>query len=393
MDEEPLVLKRILLLSPSLPLAFGATDARWLHALVSELIKRGHEVACVSCTPDTPERVSEARRRAQELGLRLTHVPFVPDEPLPVRKLRTALRPYSQLARSPGLEAALAAELARRPDVFQVEHLFSLWAVPRDVDRVLFLYHLDVTDWEERDDLTRGERFQLTQMRRATRTLLRRESRIIASTTRLREEVLHFNPHTRVEVAPLTLDASLYETVEPQQGVVGLIGSMHWYPSRSAARRLLRLWPEIVRREPNARLLVAGWNARKYLGESFPLRNAELIEDVEHPRDFFGRIGILVYPPSRGTGMKIKVLEAMAYGVPVITNDEGLEGLKIDEGIDAVRATTDEEFIGRTLELLTDPVRARTIGRAGRQLVETAYAPPRVIDRLFAAHEELFWRV
>jgi glycosyltransferase involved in cell wall biosynthesis len=319
----------------------------------------------------------------------MTHVPFISTERLPVRKLRTAFRPYSQLARAPGLKAALAAELARSPNVFHVEHLFSMWAAPRRVARVLFLHHLEATDWEGRADLTSGERFQLAQMRRATSTLLRRESRIVATTTRLREEVLAINPRARVEVVPVTLDASLYEMVEPQPGVVGLIGSMHWHPSRSAALRLLRLWHEILQREPNARLLVAGWNARKYIGHLFPLQNAELVERVDHPRDFFTRIGVLVYPPLRGSGMKIKVLEAMAYGIPVISNEEGLEGLSVEEDIDALLATTDEEFIRRTVELLSDPVRAAAIGRAGRRLVETAYAPSRVIDQLLAVYEEL----
>ncbi len=51
-----------------------------------------------------------------------------------------------------------------------------------------------------------------------------------------------------------------------QEPIVGLIGSMHWEPSRSAAERLIsRIWPLVKQRFPQAKLFIAGWNAAKYL--------------------------------------------------------------------------------------------------------------------------------
>ena len=75
-----------------------------------------------------------------------------------------------------------------------------------------------------------------------------------------------------MHVVPLGIDPSLYPYISDDrrtaQPVVSVIGSMNWHPSHSAAVRLLtRLWPEIKRRVPNARVQIVGWQARSALKE------------------------------------------------------------------------------------------------------------------------------
>jgi glycosyltransferase involved in cell wall biosynthesis len=190
-------------------------------------------------------------------------------------------------------------------------------------------------------------------------------------------------------VVPMGIDTTLYPmTARHDQRVVGLIGSMHWSPSRRASRRLLDLWPKINDKVPGATLLIGGWNSEQYLGNLFPLPNATLIGDVVDPVDFFSKIAVLTYPTPRGTGVKVKVLESFAYGVPVVTNREGFEGLSIrsDEGR---LAETDEEFVAQTVALLTDGPARELIRQAARRLVETSYSPVPTVDRLLDAYERL----
>ena len=63
----------------------------------------------------------------------------------------------------------------------------------------------------------------------------------------------------------------------------------------------------------------------------------------------------MVYAPSRGSGMKIKILEAMASGVPVVTTSEGVEGLPAVDGVHAGVCEDDAGLIDRTVALLEDP--------------------------------------
>jgi glycosyltransferase involved in cell wall biosynthesis len=87
--------------------------------------------------------------------------------------------------------------------------------------------------------------------------------------------------------------------------------------------------------------------------------------------------------------MKIKVLEALAYGVPVISNAEGFEGLRYENGQDVVRAESDEEIVKETSLLLDDACRRASLGAAGRALVERDHNPACVTDQLIAAYDTL----
>ncbi|HWW54001.1 MAG TPA: glycosyltransferase family 4 protein, partial [Acidimicrobiales bacterium] len=252
-------------------------------------------------------------------------------------------------------------------------------------------HHLELVDEERRSDLTLRERRTVIQLRRATRRQLSRAPRLIVASSRLKSEVARFRRADDIPVVPVALDPALYPTVAVTSApTVGVIGSMNWYPSRSAAVRVLeRLWPAIVAAMPDAQLLVAGWNADRYLGHYFPLPGARLVGAVEHPEDFFGRVSVLLYPPPRGSGMKIKVLEALAYGVPVVTNAEGAEGLDVVDHTPVSIAETDEALVGETLALLSDQGLRDRLRQAGRRTVEEQFSPEPAVDRLLEAYAQV----
>jgi glycosyltransferase involved in cell wall biosynthesis len=381
---------RIIVFSPTLPLPFGTTDARWLSSMLDALSREGHEVSCLSSTEQTPEAVVEAADLAERKGYRLRHVPMRIEDHALIRKAKNLARPFSEYLMASGVTEALREESAGGVDVLHVEHLYPAWAALGHRRLVVYLHHLDAMDWEGRTDRTPRERFTHLQMQRATRRLLRRVPRLIAVSDRLEASAREVNPKLPTAVVPQALDIDLYPPLDPAPPVIGVIGSMHWYPSRNAAIRVLTaIWPEIRRRMPTAHLLVAGWNSERYLGQYFPLEGARLLGEVAHPSDFFRRIGVLVYPPPQGTGMKIKVMEAMAYGLPVVSNHEGLEGLDYHDGVDVVCAETDDELVDRTLELLADPGRRQALGRAARQLIGSSYTPRAVVHRLLEAYDRL----
>jgi glycosyltransferase involved in cell wall biosynthesis len=189
---------------------------------------------------------------------------------------------------------------------------------------------------------------------------------------------------------PFALDASHYPLQAPvAEPVIGLLGSMHWLPSRAAAERLItRIWPRVKGRIPRARLLVGGWNARRYLARHAG-PDVELVENLAHPGEFFSRASVLVYPAVRGTGVKVKVLEAMAYGVPVVTTGEGIEGLACEPGLHCHVGEDDETLATHVVQLLGDAPQRTRLREAGRALVETAHAPARVADQMLDLYERV----
>ncbi len=384
---------RVVVFSPSLPLPLGTADARWLHVMLAELSRRGLEVTVISCTEEGDQAVAEAADLAALNCFELIHVPLEFDESRVARKLSSATKPFSEYLRCTNLAKIIENELVKGYDIFHIEHLFPTWAGLGKARSVTYLHHLEVVDWDGRPDLNLRQRITLQQMQRATGQLLRRIPRLIAATDRLADEValIRGGKGPRARVVPIAVDPNIYP---PQAGVeapiVGVIGSMHWYPSRSAAERVLtRQWPKIVEAVPGARLLVAGWGSDTYLGKYFPLEGAELLGPVDRPADFFNQIAVLLYPPARGSGMKVKVLEAFAYGLPAISNNEGFEGLALGHDSPGIMADTDEEFVAQTIALLQDPARRQELGSSARTLIEDHYSPGPAVDRLLAAYDEL----
>jgi glycosyltransferase involved in cell wall biosynthesis len=135
-------------------------------------------------------------------------------------------------------------------------------------------------------------------------------------------------------------------------------------------------------------LLIGGWNSEKYLGDRFPLPNATLVGQVADPLDFFSQVGVLAYPTPRGTGVKVKVLESFAYGVPVVSNKEGFEGLDFRSD-EALIAEADDEFVAQTVAILADGNKRERVRQAARRLVEREYSPVPTVDRLLEAYERL----
>ena len=379
---------RVVVVSPVLPLPFGGTDARWLHVVVTELSRRGMEVTCLSSTEESAEARARAANDAADQGFELVALPFSTGEGVVRRRLANLRRPFSERNRSPALRAALEREAQRGYDIIHVEHLLNGWLAQQRPRSVVYAHHLETVDWSTRKDLTFRERQILFQMRRATRHLGRRLPRVIAATHRIAGELRAYGGPP-APVAPIGIDTGHYRmTNSVTQPVIGLIGSMHWSPSRRAAERLIALWPAIHQQLPSARLIVAGWNSERYLGASFPLPNGTLLGEVADPFDFFSQIGALVYPTPTGTGVKVKVLESFAYGVPVVSNGEGFEGLQIGPD-EACLAGTDDEFVTQTVGLITDDARRERLRQAARRFVEAQHSSGPAVDRLLDAYEQL----
>lgn len=386
---------RIILVLPATPRPFGDTAARWSYVLAKGLLERGHSVACFTVTEDAPEIVEKAREAlARSAGAGQFSFRFFSPKPTLApwrRKIRSLVRPYSETRYAAGLEEALASELRAGYDILHLEQLWTGWlgiGVPRTL---LNVHHFEIIDLEMQPRHSLAERKDWIQMNRATRRILRAHRNFRVFTPRLLEKARTINRAGDYRVVPFALDLSNYPLQPaPDAPVLGLIGSMHWMPSRSAGERLItRIWPLVKQRVPQARLFIAGWNARKHLGRYLPLPDVTLEDSVPHPTDFFSKASVMVYAPSRGSGMKIKVMESMAYGVPVVTTAEGTEGLAAENGVHCWVAESDADIAARAAQLLEDAELRRRMRDAGRALIESRYSPAPVLAEMLQLYGEL----
>ncbi len=206
--------------------------------------------------------------------------------------------------------------------------------------------------------------------------------------------MLCINPSATIDTVPIGIDIDRYpfilDSQRTNEPILSVIGSMNWHPSRSAAVRLLRqLWPEIKRRVPAARVQIVGWSARSSLSEFVDMPDVTIVENVPDTRPYFERTGVMLYAPARGSGMKIKILEAFAYGVPVVTTNEGVEGIPAIDGVHASVAEDDAGLIERAVNLLQNTQQQNRQRAEGRQLLERHCGPAPTIDAIEAIYVKM----
>jgi glycosyltransferase involved in cell wall biosynthesis len=304
------------------------------------------------------------------------------------RKLRSMAEPHGYIF-CDALRRDLRA-LADASGSWDVLHLEDVWAgwtglaFPRHRTVLNFhnLYRIDdapVPPW------SREGAIQLLRHRAEAR-LARAYPNLLGLTPRLQRHLQQLAPRAHVEVCPFGLDLDGYEYLPspgPRTPMVTLIGSMHWAPSASAARRLLTsLFPKIKRLVPAARCVIVGWNARTMLAPYLGMPDVDILEDVPDVRPHFARADLLLYAPQRATGMKVKVLEAFAFGVPVVTNAEGVEGIPALDGMHAGISDDDEGLVERAVRLLRDADARERQREAARRLLESHCGPKPTLDRV-----------
>lgn len=374
------------------PLPFGNPAARWYYVWFRGLVQRGHRVTLFAAC-SKPEELDKAKTFYQLPDYDLRCYPY-PRRSGIRAKLETLRRPYSYMF-SQHLRQELEYEMSRGFDILHLEQLWSGWLGARHPDRALVnVHHLLGIDLETVRQTHWKSRLDQQLMLATERRLLRLLKHFRSCSPRLVPEICRLNPAAHVATIPVGFDFDQYPYLDDaqrtRQPVVSVIGSMEWYPSYSAATRLLdRLWPEIKRRVPSATLQIVGWNARTALRDYIASRDVLIEENVCDIRPYFERTGVLLYAPGRGSGMKIKVLEALAFGIPVVTTPEGVEGLPAQDGVHAGICDDDAGLIERAVNLLQDPAAQNRQRSQGRVLVEKHCAPQATLDAIEAIYERM----
>lgn len=168
------------------------------------------------------------------------------------------------------------------------------------------------------------------------------------------------------EVGPLVATPSLL-----------FLGGYSYGPNRDAAERLItRIWPLVRHRRPDARLIVAGKLAE--LIPSFDARPAgvEFTGFVPDLDALYAQARIVVCPILAGGGTRVKLLEAAAYGKPMVSTTIGAEGLAFRPGEEILIEDDDAGFAAACLRLLDDDAAARRLGDAARAMVSQTYDMP-----------------
>lgn len=171
-------------------------------------------------------------------------------------------------------------------------------------------------------------------------------------------------------------------------------GDMGFAPNEEAALRFItRIFPLVKKKVPGAVFRVAGRNpSARLLAAAAAVPGAEMAGAVKDMRAELDLAEVFAAPISGGAGMRTKLVEAFAAGLPVVATPRALEGLEAEPGVHALTAEEDAEFAERVAEVLKDPELSARLASAAAGLVGERYRWDMVADSLLAKLDEILRR-
>lgn len=328
------------------------------------------------------------------LGIRLVRVAHRPP-PLPVALLQGVFGrwPYTLARyRSAEFDATLRRLVAERRPSFVLLNALHLTTYLDAVDgipavmRAHNLEHLWLSRYAERLRNPAARLYARDQARRIERTEAERCARcrlVLAIRDEEAAELRRLAPRTRVETVPLGIDMDRFRPRAPERPpIVALVGSWEWAPNVDGARAFLeRGWPRVRARIPEARLRLAGKGLTARFAEHARRAGADVAGYVDDMAVEFARAAVLTVPLWMGSGVRVKIVEALAARLPVITTPMGAEGLSLEHGKHAWFADTAEGLGDAVADLLEQPTRAQSLADAGHDLVVAHYSLAAVAQR------------
>ena len=194
-----------------------------------------------------------------------------------------------------------------------------------------------------------------------------------------------------LHVAPVGIETAGYPDRSGHGDAQTLVflGALDWRPNLEAVRWFLEsVWPLVRRAVPAACFHVAGSNPPRGLEGIARADGVRFLGRVPDARDFLASGAAMVVPLLSGGGVRVKIIEAMALGVPVVSTRLGATGIGARDGEEILLADGPDRLAEACVALLTDRRRAVAVGRAGRRAIRRSFDADVVGRDLLAFLEE-----
>jgi GT2 family glycosyltransferase/glycosyltransferase involved in cell wall biosynthesis len=278
--------------------------------------------------------------------------------------------------------AQYAADYRRIPMAL-FEHDIYFQSIGRQFGHFMGL----IGEWKARVEYLRALRYELRA--------LPRFDQVQVCTATNRDFLLEFVP----KLAPRLraglragIDTSLYQfrMICREPLTMLFVGSFRHDPNRVAVDWFVRdVLPLVLARQPKARLVIAGSDppaAHTYADYAANLEMQGYVEDIREP---LARYAVFVCPILSGSGVRVKLLEAFAAGIPVISTTIGAEGLTRKDGEVCSLADDSASFADRIVGLFENPEWAAAMAARARAEVEANWDMTAITARLVNSYREM----
>ncbi len=180
-----------------------------------------------------------------------------------------------------------------------------------------------------------------------------------------------------ITVIPIAIDTEEVAFIQrvPEPRHILHIGTMYWPPNIDGVWWFIReVYPLIRRQRPDVQFDVVGARPPADLlalnGAGLGINVTGYVPD---PTPYLQRAALMVVPLRAGGGMRVKILNALAQGIPIVSTTLGCEGIEVVPERDVLLGDTPEVFAAQALRVLNDPDLGRRLAASGRRLAEEKY--------------------
>ncbi len=370
-------------------------------------VARDHEVWLLVFSPD--ETASAALEPLREFG----HVTTVPlPAHTPQKRLRTLVTsPLPDMAlrgKSVVFQQELASLLTRVPfDVVQAESIeMTQYGIRQPNRSPLYVYDAFNAEFVIQRRAFSTDVRQLRKLPVAAYSFLQwhklrayearlgsRFDGVLAVSAEDAATLSRVTPSSSIGVVPNGVDTEFFqpqEAVQSEQPYILFTGTLDYRANVDAVQWFVNeVLPRVQAVWPDLRFVVVGRNPTAAVLELGGRRVVEVVGEVADVRPWFHNAAAYVVPMRIGGGVRLKLLEALAMGQPVVSTPMGAEGIDgLQPGVHALLAERPDDFAVRLLSVLNDQDLAERLGNAGRHLVVERYDWRAIVPRMIAQWQE-----
>lgn len=227
--------------------------------------------------------------------------------------------------------------------------------------------------------------------RRYEKKLYAKFDLVLAISAKIKESLLSCNPSLDISVLPTGVH--IPKTRKRSHNAKGrnlvFMGAM-WRPENIDAvmyfyRSVLSLVREVI---PDVNLYIVGGSPSEEIRKLASDPGVKVTGYIEDLSSIYMKCDVSIAPIRMSGGIHCKILDAMASGLPVITTTSGNEGIAATPDEEIIIADEADAFARRTIEMLEDEDRRRSIGAAGLEFVRQNFGWSQIIERLEAIYQE-----
>lgn len=204
-----------------------------------------------------------------------------------------------------------------------------------------------------------------------------------------RHRFRHFPRSARRLVVPNAVTIPS-EVPLPDAETILFLGAYLYGPNVAAAETLIQdVWPRVHRRHPHARLLIAGAEPERIPSYASKPDGVEFLGFVDDLESLYRRVQLVCCPVRVGGGTRIKILEAAAYGKPIVSTSVGAEGIGLRDGREILLRDDPAGLADACRQVLADRHLADSLGSAARGAVRRHFEREAVVETVRAALGEM----